>query len=665
MYANRQTSLITILSSEHGRMRRDQRDIDKRDLQKALKHGTRSCVWGGRYKVEHDGIVFITDSTLRKEITAYPAPLANAPEDRETQEMHRKAKEVLSLKPELCKSHTVLVVDVSGSMLTHDINLHRDRQTAAYTNVALEFVAEQLFNGTANNSDVVSLVEFSSSARVVFKREPARWVLYNKVLNRRDSRPFVDRERHRMRDSSFFQGDSNYLPALKMAEELLAIDFHEDCALSIMFLSDGAPTDAQTNGLTPLAAERQTCARMASIAAKFRENLCIQTIGFGDQFRDFSVLQKMANAAKVSSPETKSDFVYCDKFSHALGSAVSSLVTSLTETRTSLMLGRASKYTKREVASEGDQPGFEDWKFYKIHKHFAAYDPKIKRFLPSSSLPAGSWRKENNAEFNSLVPSPPPFIGISTRKCGEGAERLAFRSFLAQRESHRSFVLGAMIAKETNAVERIQENIEFHRTFFETQNLASHLAKEFNKRLKALPNYDATRTPKIIFLDCSVLVLSDPSAPRGLRGILVEKKLDTDGYEWQKWNDNAGAVDGRVAHIPIDVDHEMAVLRGETSPLGAIAEGDSDEDSEDEDSCDGLEDPFGPAVADGHQSDVKPSDFLQAFTHFSYLFTNKKVMVCDLQGIYNEGMVPPTFELTDPAIHYKSSRREIVFGRTG
>ena len=61
---------------------------------------------------------------------------------------------------------------------------------------------------------------------------------------------------------------------------------------------------------------------------------------------------------------------------------------------------------------------------------------------------------------------------------------------------------------------------------------------------------------------------------------------------------------------------------------------------------------------------LKSSDYLQAFTHFPYLYTNRKVMVCDLQGVYNADASPPTFELSDPAIHYGSKRRQMVFGRT-
>ena len=40
-------------------------------------------------------------------------------------------------------------------------------------------------------------------------------------------------------------------------------------------------------------------------------------------------------------------------------------------------------------------------------------------------------------------------------------------------------------------------------------------------------------------------------------------------------------------------------------------------------------------------------------------------MVCDLQGVFDDSVSPPVFELTDPAIHYNSkSGRKSVFGRT-
>ena len=663
----KETSLITILSSEHGRLRREQRDIDKRSLQMALKHGTRSRCWGRRWKVEYDGIVFITDSTLRHEITAYPAPLASAEIDRDATHGHDKVKLVISRKPELCVSHTVLVVDNSASMQTHDINLHRDRQVAAYTVTALELVAEQLFNGTANNSDLVSLVEFSEKATVVFAREPVSWVLYNKLLERRDSRTFVSRESTKYRE--LHRCDSNYLPALDAARELLARDCHEGCALSLFFLSDGAPSDARNLGLTPVAAQRRMCERVTGMARRYDKQLNITMVGFGNEEQDFSTLQSMANAVHDAPGDASATFIYCSKMANAVGDAVTSLVTSLTATRTALMEssgapGRRTR-TKRNIASEEETQIFSDWKYYPIVDHFV-YNPQAGCFGSFRGLPPGCLRESNLAEARRRQWQPPRLLAINTRHCGRGVERFAFRCHLADGRDSDSFTLGSMVAKETNEVERIEENVAFHESFSQGQNLAAHLADEFNLRLRSLPSYDMLTTPRISFLKCSVLLLEDFAWPHGRRGVLVEKKLDTERFEWKKWNNNAGAVDGKIAHTPIDVDHELAKLDGATTKLGgglgAIAEGDSEdeESSESEDEAS-----LGEKCQTHHSSTTSASDYLQAFTHFTYLFTNRKVMVCDLQGVYNTDMTPPTFELSDPAIHYASKRgREMVFGHT-
>ncbi len=99
------------------------------------------------------------------------------------------------------------------------------------------------------------------------------------------------------------------------------------------------------------------------------------------------------------------------------------------------------------------------------------------------------------------------------------------------------------------------------------------------------------------------------------------------------------------------------------------------EDSDEEDSLiaddknndddDGVDEQVNHEVTTTNEEQVNHTDYIQAFTHFTYLFTNKEAMVCDLQGVYNADMVPPTFELTDPAIHYRSkSGKSNVFGRT-
>ena len=61
--------------------------------------------------------------------------------------------------------------------------------------------------------------------------------------------------------------------------------------------------------------------------------------------------------------------------------------------------------------------------------------------------------------------------------------------------------------------------------------------------------------------------------------------------------------------------------------------------------------------------DILDEEVPQAFTHFSYTWSNREKMVCDLQGVLNK--TTRVFEFTDPAIHYASkSGRRHVYGRT-
>jgi hypothetical protein len=95
-YDDKKTSLITILSSAHGRLRREQRDINKRDLQRALKYGTYTMKKGDHcWQVEYDGITFVTDRACKREITAFPSPLPEADVEIKALEANEKMKRLL------------------------------------------------------------------------------------------------------------------------------------------------------------------------------------------------------------------------------------------------------------------------------------------------------------------------------------------------------------------------------------------------------------------------------------------------------------------------------------------------------------------------------------------------------------------------------------------
>jgi Mg-chelatase subunit ChlD len=535
------SSMISVLSTEHGRLRREQRDIRKRDVAKAIRYGTRERAWGRRWKIEHDNITFIVNEFMTEEVTAYPSPLALAPIDTRDRVSHNLANVVLTRKPELCTSHTVLVVDNSGSMTKKDILLHKNRQVAAYSVTAMDFVAEQLFQQTATNSDVVTLIEFDRNAHKVFSRESFDWILYNKLLERRDSRSYIQREGLSLRD--MVNGDTNYLTALEVADQALREIAHDRCALSLFFLSDGAPTDAMALGITPDAAKHRVEAKMAEMAERYGDKLNATIVGFGASHHDFSVLEAMAGAVQSTDSGAKADFVYCDKAANKIESAIRSLVSSTTMTRTQLLTGdRNRNRTRRTVQLESSEAsGQHQWNYFRIQGHLV-FDTRLEEFVPTSDLPPGAVFGAGEGFgrdiLNELQRTPPPFLGINRVAFGVGAERIAFRCQLAVQESEQSFVLNTMVAKETNLVERPDDNVEFHKNFCEAQDLASYLAREFNKRLVGLPWYDAEKTQQIAFLPCSILILDDPEWSG--RGVLVEKKLDVEKYGWHKYNDNAG-----------------------------------------------------------------------------------------------------------------------------
>eukprot|EP01079_Euglenida_sp_SAG-EU17-18_P000647 gene647-2490_t len=72
-----ETSLLELVSTLHSRDRRQQRDISKRDLKAAVKHGkkTPGMVYPAAavktWKYEYDGIIFVTDEASKVEITCW------------------------------------------------------------------------------------------------------------------------------------------------------------------------------------------------------------------------------------------------------------------------------------------------------------------------------------------------------------------------------------------------------------------------------------------------------------------------------------------------------------------------------------------------------------------------------------------------------------------
>ena len=208
-------------------------------------------------------------------------------------------------------------------------------------------------------------------------------------------------------------------------------------------------------------------------------------------------------------------------------------------------------------------------------------------------------------------------VGVAVRRdiFAEGRERAVRR--VREIDASGKFVGPKLVGKESLFVEYKRDDISFHRTFFIVQQLAKKMAMFFNKKLLQLPGVDRLVTPTIDFLDCYVMQLRNET-DSDFSALLVEKMLDHEKYK--KFNNNDGYV---------------LSSSGKNAKLGNNAD-----------------------------TSFSIDDIPQAYSHFTYLASQRKFLVCDLQGVLNTDVEPPVFELTDPAIHYSEMTSRKDFGRT-
>jgi hypothetical protein len=420
------TDNITVLSSSHGRKRRKQRAIHKRDLKKAVKYGTREPGNPGpdgrpRIKWSYDGVVYITDETGRQEITAWNSasllPIAEMPED----DGHHMQTHLISTRPSAVSSHTVVVVDMSGSMRAQDVGEYRgNRAQAVYENLALLLVKEQLAQKAKamdRTLDIVSLIEMRDDAEVIFESMPLDGNLFNMLVKRRDL----------CRPSSH----GNYIPSLAAAERLLNKFSHGGCALRLLFLSDGRPSDEIVKGQVKLQGPHGKILHcVQGLTQKFGRRLNIGTIGFASERQDFSVLEKMAETSKTFSTASY-QYARVD-----LASAISSLVTSFTSTKVEMtsadgLAMRTVRNLTRELPFMS--LGSTGWKKNDVW-YYVNYGGNDNRYVRQGADIVTRWRYSERHErlggdgWEAMPMMHPAANGLVIRKSifGEGAERVVY-----------------------------------------------------------------------------------------------------------------------------------------------------------------------------------------------------------------------------------------------
>lgn len=558
------TSEVAFEPSLHGTQRRAQRDIAKRDLQAAVKYGIKERAGCNpqtkepRWKYTFADIVYITDETSTVEVTSWALelPMERKVISKRNLEQVQEARRRITENPGIITSHHVCLVDMSASMRKSDMNGHSSRFRAAYYSLAEEYIAKLIrSNSTFSGTDVVTLIEMRDDATVVFELEPISWVLYNR---------FVDLALGGKQSSARSHG--NFQPSLFKAFELLKKYDHDKCAPSLFFLSDGSPSDRCTsyhrvkNNQAVFLQDLASC--IDQYCRRFGERLTLTACGYGHI--QFDVMESIVATAKACKANAMFSQTSIDP--NAIKNTLSSIISSTMAMRSQLTgLNFTTDHTRVLSKAQREPVSAVDGA-----KCFIALDWRMFVNRPGEGvLNEGSTHEDHHGQQNCerytiewfksmkgivakykkirFLSDSGAGIMVKRNYFGIGAERTVFE--MMEIDAYGSPVGIPLVAKES--CYELEKGERFHLKFMKTQMAAGKLAQKFNKRLEFL-NVDKT-IPRVHFLECFIYGCDQLQTE-----FLAEKRLDPKKY--QKWNDNAGGVDGvpRAKHAFIPFPNAIA-----------------------------------------------------------------------------------------------------------
>jgi hypothetical protein len=640
------TSCVDFISSVHGEQRRLERMIEKRDLQAAVKYGAREEAFPHpktgerRLKFTYNGVVYITDLTATREVTSWALadfPLHKFDIDEDLYRQIAEQKRRISSGEMVATSHTILIVDQSGSMKNSDVMGHRSRSRGAYYTIANEMIAQPLINDQLSFTDVVSIVEMRDEAVIKISKEPITWELHNKLVDLADD-PFSA------------QGQGNYLPALCKAFEALNSVEDDNCALVLFFLSDGGPSDISTSSKyfrkkkTMLGGldNRERCfidilRAVSEICSKFRARLTFGAFGFAHEHttQNGKVFDLLRAMTQIANQAGANGIFSCGLDTVNLRKALYSMSTSLLSTRTDLSslaggsmlrISGQTKVKRTDIVKDVD--GDTHNSFHYVQKNNLTRVDSRRQFDRE--------RKKANIIWDNVALMHPSAAGIRVKVgyLGKGAEREC-------REMSEITIggqdIGQRLVGKFSIHHELNDQFEFHEECALTQFEAGRISKKFNEALEQLEKRMQSSLRRIEFLQ---IWFYKWDVKGGTSTILCEKRLDSSRYK--KWNDNKGGVDNLNKQLREDIPAAV-----EEVCLDAIDEGDEERNEYQED--------LGP-VDLSNATRIIDDDVPQAFSHWSWQYTRGHSLVCDLQGVLGT----ECFHLTDPAIHSSKQR----YGKT-
>lgn len=562
-----QTSAIPLSFTNHGRQRRQERQIPIRDVQAAIKYGKATPHESNPNLMiyTHNGLKHIVDKYTSRLITTMVSSVSLDFKKVTSQDMirHKRAMQCIHKKGFLdqavklenvtsqsntndnntnafqWKSHSVLIVDRSGSMRNSDVAGCRTRLGAVWMSIAQDFVNHRIESGIAGDQDVVTVILMGTRSKILIDKWPTDVVLYNRIVQLfRDSEKADEKYARRERCNPDWIrpcGHGCYGPSLALAEQVINDVDDSSSILQLLILSDGKPSDSYV--LNDKSANDSIKNIVGNMASKYGRRFNFAAIGMGNM-KDYDCLKAMTECAKDYGAHLSSFQVpamSCAK----IGAAMSSVATSLTQCQTKLN-GNATNGARKRIRpcyreSTKSIPILTEWV---DDQEFDIYASDAVERYEYRTLPDGS------KAFQSvpLIHKEAKGVAIKRKAFGEGSERLAFQFFEVS-EDGSSVVGEPLVAKKSRFIDDDEvfdddenglwkDKDRFAKRFCKIQTKARHCAEAFNRKLDSFPSLDPD-TVRVSFIDCYVYYLTDRT--HGESAVVVEPKLEG---RFEKWNNN-------------------------------------------------------------------------------------------------------------------------------
>lgn len=728
------------MQTTHAQIRRKQRNILYKDVKAAIKFGTRKPhVWysdlkrmrqlkriHGRnnirlpshhsvYKYIYKDLIYIVDEKERKEITCYTKPI-------ELEPIPIPPAVVMTSSPSIgtttgsavaILSHTVMIIDTSGSMNRSDVWGTRNRLDAVWMAIAIDFMAvrlqEQDRTGQAVGADVVTMILMKERAQVLYRCVPITWMLYNQFIHIYNQKQTIPPSGH-----------GYFIPSLAIAEQIIdecnSIDkdnFSSNTVTSLLLLSDGVPSDPRKN-------QNQIMDHIQSITTKqvqINSPFLFTAIGIGDGSNErkdkskkntgmivnenadtqnvppnkYPILRQMVETAQKSgatSAQLKVPSMSCTSFGQTFSSVATSISTSMSlesssseplpprqQQHSNFIQGgfRTISLRDNDVDDEDDDNDHNPHRMNQQSGRTVPRESKAKaseqicevtaedfNIYPIYSITRKVCNVPDNLDMEACTFVPVScqhpetrYVAVAKGAFDEGSERYVYRFFEVAYDGKT--ILGLpMVAKESRRVDnsattKPSTNDDLVHTFCKTQQLARHLAVQFNRRLYGNPQQIPIDTPRISFLDCSVYEIFDPHSGRRFN-LLVENMVDH--MQWCKWNSNNG---WRHSKHEEHMGHPLLEQINETEEEDDMNEDDENEYANGKNNYDNNARVDLSSSHPSQPTSFSASQIAQAFSHFTHWLTNGEYLVCDLQGIFN--VERNTLQLSDPVIHSNTNQK--------